>query len=337
MPDAAEPGRPPLTAFSDLVPLEWRDPAVYAEVIVEIYSSGAAYGSVAQALAESARALIRAIDSHPVTWNFIRFTAEQPVPSVSAFSLYSDGERHIEAHWGPEAVIPIGDYVVFASPLQRLNGGGTLQADATRALGAARGALMALAGHTAAEQLVFRAMPSIEKLDHLTQTAGLTENYASAEDFTYCTPESVAQLAARLATHIDPVRRRRFLTALTFIGRAGAEMDATVRFSHLWIAVEVAAGGYGKVEGMVSKLTKSEAVRGKLAEIKEARRQLFHEGRRYTLSQDQERLMCAAVVAQLFLWFGVVDAKLSEVIESLGATCETGLGLDFDSMIISPR
>jgi hypothetical protein len=330
MTDQSPPAeRRPINAFSDLIPPEWRDPADYAAVILEFYSSGIALESPVRKLTEYARSVVRSVCSHPVTWHYLRFTQDQPVSSLTARSVYSEGERSIIAHYG-EDVIPVGDYIVFASPVLRAENGGTAEAEPTHALRAARGALMALGGHMAAEQLILRTMPSTEKLDHMTRTAGPFENYEPPEMFAYCGPESIAQLGAKMAIHMDPEHRQRLSTALAFVGRAATEMDSTVRFSHLWIALEVAAGGYGKLNVMFQKIATEEGARTKLADIKGARDQLFHHGRRYSLSQDQERLMCAAIIAQLLSWFGVKDEKLSAVIDELGKSGASGLVLDDD-------
>ncbi len=137
----------------------------------------------------------------------------------------------------------------------------------------------------------------------------------------------MAALGQKMAVHLPPDRRRRMSTALTFIGRAAAEMDATVRFSHLWIAVEVAAGGFGRVEGMFDRIAADQAPRAKLKEIKDARVELFHQGRRYALSQDQERLMCAAIIAELLSWYGLQDDLMRAAVQELGASGASGIPL----------
>jgi hypothetical protein len=86
----------------------------------------------------------------------------------------------------------------------------------------------------------------------------------------------------------------------------------------LWIALEVVAGGFGKVAQLSERLIGSDAATPMLEDIKEARRKLFHEGRRYALSQDQERLICALIIAAPLNWFGISDKDLVRAIDELG-------------------
>jgi hypothetical protein len=316
----------PIAGFSDFVPPEWINPSVYAKVIIEFYSSGLGRLSLGRELSESARNVVSAITPHPITWAFAIFSLDIPFPSMIMYSTYKDQDRYIEGRLA-NGVIPAGDYVVLTSPVRHGEDGQTIEGEATNALSVARGALVALAGHMAAEQLILRTSPTIDKLDHITGTAGITESYMPPDAFAFCEPQNIVELGLRMATHMHLEHRRRFATALSFIGRAAAEMDATVRFSHLWIALEVAAGGSGQIRRLFNKITQAEEVGHKLDEIKEARRQLFHEGRRYALSQDQERLICAAVMTQFFSWFGISDKKLSETILTLGASGRSGFSL----------
>jgi hypothetical protein len=309
--------------LSDFVPEAWVDPVAYASVILDFYSSALGRGSKARELSEDAHALVSALCAHPVTFGHVRFGQEVPVISLTAYSVYSDGERSIEARSGKEA-IPVGDYVLIASPVRRNEKGDTVEGEARHALSIARGVLVSLCGHMAAEQLILSTRPAIEALDNMVRTAGLSENYEPPDIFAFCQPDTVAELGRRMALHIDVERRRRYSTALSFIGRAAAEMDATVRFSHLWIALEVIAGGSG-VELMLDSVANSGGARSKLAEIKEARRQLFHYGRRYFLSQDQERLICAAVIWQMLSWYNLKDESLTAAVEQLGRDGQSGL------------
>ncbi|MDB5498843.1 MAG: hypothetical protein JWP28_2874 [Phenylobacterium sp.] len=327
MSDAAPPReKKQITKLSDLVPVEWIDPTRHGGIIMDFYSSALARGSPGQELVDSARGLAASICPHPLVWHFMRFEQEQPVTSSVTYSIYSEGSRTLDLRLN-KGVIPVGDYVVFVTPVRLTEEGGTADGEANHALNVARGVLTALAGHSAAQQLVLRTSPRIDKLDFMTQSAGIFENFAPPEAFAFCLPDTIATLSRKAATHAHPERQRRFATALSFVGRAAAEMDATVRFSHLWIALEVSAGGFGKVDALVKRMVQADGAVRMLKEIKEARRQLFHEGRRYALSQDEERLICAVVIATPLFWYGVTDERLSAAIGEIGRLGKSGIAL----------
>jgi hypothetical protein len=205
----------------------------------------------------------------------------------------------------------------FFSPALKSTGGGIAESAAKAAIRVARGALLLFGGHTMADQRLFGATLKLTDPPQPALSTPVVENYAFPNKFLFCSAESVELVSRRICHNPSPENRRRISLALTFLERASSEMDVTVRFTSMWIAMEVVAGGYGKIEKLIEQTTGDSKVRSHLKEIKVARDQLFHHGQRYTLSQEQEKLICAVIAAKIFRDHGVSDRVTQSYLHGL--------------------
>ncbi len=298
-----------MNSWTDILPSEWLESANFGDIVLEGYASSLSSGSKARTVALEAKELLQNVSSHPVTFSFVSFDEPNNIGDGNVSITYLDGQRIVDFQLG-ERKIPKGDYVVIGSPELRIHDGGANAGIATNALNAARGLLMSLAGHTAAEQLAFTFRLNKSTNDRLSYTSRIIENFRPSDEFLFCTMESIRELAKRTGTHLTPDHRRRFETSLIFLGRAAGEMDATVRFTHMWIALEVVAGGYGKIDALLTRVSSGALLKQKLKQIKSARDGLFHHGRRFGLAEGQERLICAAILSEFLHHYRVVDPAL---------------------------
>jgi hypothetical protein len=313
-----------LKGWRDILPLDWVEEGKYSDLIVEGYSSS--LRPAQQEVLLAAKGVIKKICEHRLGICFVHFSDSNNLQSGQLLSLYQDGNRLIQFNI-EERKIPPGDYVLLFSPALKLSYG-TQEGIARNALAVGRGLLMMLAGHTAAEQLVFTFRIPIDAPDKIGFASPATENFLLADQFSFCSVESVRLLSDRILHHLPSEIQRRFETALIFLSRATSEMDATVRFTSFWIALEVVAGGYGQVIRLTERISNSASLRAKLNEIKDARDGLFHYGRRYALSQAQERIICALILGELFLRYEIADPKLAECLSSLSTQQISGMKID---------
>lgn len=304
-----------INSFFELVPKSWSENEKYAAVILEGYSSSIWDDSEARTLALSSSKIADLVSKHPIIFRFMQIKSKNELLSSSFKSLYRNGQRTINFSPKMEELEP-GSYVVFLSPVAKVEGG-TADGLAREAVGLARGLLFMMEGHTVADQRMFGMTLQLGTVQQAAINSPTFENFLLPEEFSYSTSETVKLVSERLRHNNSREFKNRLAIALTFLGRAASEMDATVRFTNMWIALEVVAGGYGQIEKLITDITSDEGARQKLREIKGARDRLFHHGGRYALSQAQEQLICIAIAAELFRIHNVTDPKLQTHLKRL--------------------
>lgn len=307
-----------INSWAALVPPSWAYGDAYSKALIIAYSSSLTFPSSMQALVCGAKGFLDSISQHPVEIAILQNHESAKFFSASAKSNYKNGSRQIDVKVTEEEITE-GGYVCFLSPTLRV-GVGFNEGIARNAIELARGMFFMLAGHTAADQKAFEASVDLTKPDRLSASSDIVETFAMPDMFCFSALESMAQLSERVQFNHAGEFRQRVSVALTFLGRATSEMDSTIRFSSMWIALEVVAGGYGKVEKLLSTLAGSNDVKKQLGEIKRARDNLFHHGQRYNLSQEQERLICAAIASEIFRVHGINDGKLQSYFKSAFAS-----------------
>jgi hypothetical protein len=321
--DSAQAGLQAIGSWNALVPQEWRKLEYAAEAIIEVYSSALGRGSAEQLLASSALQALKQSEPRPLAYEFIKLEKECQVPSGSMMSCYRAGQRQLFFKV-EQATVPPGDYLVLISLTNALPDGGTGEGPSRDLIARARGLLLGVLGHTATDQKVASFRVDIQQDDRTSYSSPAVENYEPASKFRNCSPESLQLLSERFP-HLSSELQGRLNLALTLLGSAASEMDGSVRFTNMWIALETAAGGYGKVLKVMQTLCGPAASHRAFEPIKTARDNLFHHGKRYYLSQDQEKFLCAAVVAITFSSANISDPGLKSYL----STADPSVGINW--------
>ena len=197
----------------------------------------------------------------------VTLSERNTISDPSFYSLYDNGvEEVFTRYWRKK--LPTGDFVVLMAPVRRQEDGGTRDGDAQVAVAVARGVLMAFAGHSAADQLVFRQMPTFGSLDHTTRSTGPIEVFASPDQFAFVRPESLSVLMNRLSHHISPEHRRRYVAAFTFLGRATAKWTQPYVSAICGLRLRWSLAVMARSRRWLEELTSTDGPRRKLREIK---------------------------------------------------------------------
>lgn len=260
-------------------------------------------------LVQSAEALVTF--DQPYRVGLIRDLSGLKVLSYANHVVFSGGVRKLHAALDRNEV-PHGDYVLVASPIDLAPNGENLARERVRAI---RGALVALFGHTAAEEA---AATLILNANGTTSVISPTfETFLNASSFEFVSKEWLERLSARRAFLPDVVSRRLNL-ALGFIERSAGIVDPIARFSNTWIALEIAASG--KPDRLIKAITPDGRKSGLLGELDIARNDLFHRGVTPRMSADAERALILAVLADALMRVGVdklsLQNKLLEIEKS---------------------
>lgn len=233
--------------------------------------------------------------------------------------------------------VPEGDYLLISAPIDRKAGG---EAAAREAVSAARGLIVSLFGHTAADQ---RTCEFFLKSDgHLAYASAAQENHLSLSHFRFLPSEWTKLLAERFR-YLDQDTQQRFRLTIRYLDRAAGEVDPTVRFSNTWIALEIAASG--SPDSLIKKITADGQKSGTLGQLDLARNALFHRGQAPHISQNAERVLYLAALSDVLFRVGVEPQAVAALVAQIesrpdsetvisGAVSEliavdlTGLGFD---------
>ncbi|MDX2274056.1 MAG: hypothetical protein NW206_01285 [Hyphomonadaceae bacterium] len=286
--------------LADLAPPEWKDSASgfnYARF--RFFPSGIAVDSAEVEVLKSLFPLLGLISTHPVRFTLVKTDDGTKFRAVSTQICHRDGQRHVLTEFG-EKEIPSGAYLVVFSPVPILPDSRSNDGKAEQAISVCRGLATAALGHTAAEKAIYTCDSYLREV-RTTISADTIENFISVERYCYLDTETLRDISTAMRTHLKPDVRERFETALMLLGSATAVIDSTIRLMHTWIALEVASGSRGKAEEAVKLTTSGDGT--PYQRIKDARDDLFHRGKRPTLSSSDERIVHAALINVLLGYY----------------------------------
>lgn len=293
--------------FFDLVPSAWFDDGAYANVKVVLFASSVA-GNVELASAYAALTkCAQAIERHPVSITGIILEGADPIPSVTYSVTYPNGGRTCNAEIN-SITPPPGGYFLVASPHLKA-GDGVNEGDAERAIAVARAFLALTFGHTSVEErtIIFVLETDQQKI---SAASPVLEMHLAAQDFRFLPDQILYQLADR-SEYLSTLAKERIALAMTFASRAVNELDQVIRFSHLWMALEVSTGG--KPARSLKRLQGSQTLTGVLKALEATRNELFHKGIRRQIPQMVERIMFLAIAAEFLSLTGATDSEIHDL------------------------
>ena len=205
--------------------------------------------------------------------------------------------------------VPEGDYLLISAPIAGGTGG---EAAAREAVSAARGLIVSLFGHTAADQRTCEFF--LKSNGHLAYASAVQENHLSLSRFRFLPSEWTTSLVERFQ-YLDKDTQQRFRLAVRYLDRAAGEVDPTVRFSNTWIALEIASSG--SPDSLIKKITVDGQKSGTLGQLDLARNALFHRGQAPNISQNAERVLYLAALSDVLFRVGIEPQAVAALVAEI--------------------
>lgn len=236
---------------------------------------------------------------------------EQDVEQVEAQWVYLDDDARLMGE-AKKVHIHNGNYLLLLVPMF-LDDQQSDESEVVRRAEWARGLLTSVFGHTAMQTNVFNQRYSTKNSDVVEFASPILQTNLQPSEWYVFGAESFDALGPAIGSEIDRDLRRRIETALQFIGRAASDIDPVIRFSHIWIALEIVAGGHAAAKNFLNSLPN---FRGEAKKLIDMRNALFHHGVRSHQIQLEEKLLTACVLAMIFQNFGIADPAFDDFVSS---------------------
>ena len=190
-------------------------------------------------------------------------------------------------------VLQPGDYVCILSPVPKKADGGMSEGSPRHAIQALAGFMTACVGDgVAPDRVIELDLLQPDKVSFVSPVLRMFE----LPRLDYLDANGLADLVVRMKQHVSPDFKKKMETALGFLGAASETLDATIRFTCLWIALEVSAGTKGKALAALNAAS-GNRLKEQCKRLKDQRDQLHHKGERYQLSPHEETLIRAAILS----------------------------------------
>lgn len=296
------------TSFVSIIPADWRAHQQYNRAILRGYTSSISHSDFLVQHATSAIDMLSDIVTGPLFVTFGSIDRDRLIFSIDMNEYFRNGQRFVNIRQNDKTVSS-GDYVFIASAYTE-SGEGVDEGFVLRKFDMVRGMLTALLGHTAMGSLVFEQRYNLDESDSVSYVSPTIENHLS--------PQVVFEQNSFAHKVVDVVGAnseiaRRFELSLSFIGRASNELDHVVRFSHAWIALEIACGGHAAAKNYLNGLDGFASEAKRFADM---RNDLFHHGKRPVFDQIDERFLHACVIAKNLQGIGVTDPAFAQLVKA---------------------
>jgi len=296
------------TSFFSLIPQEWIDDRSFNTAVVRCYASAIADDP---GLADIAATALRSFQAM-IPGRSLAFLGtikeDQQVLSFEMRPAFRDGTVHLSVGQKTVSVLA-GGYVFLVSPLS-VSDDRTDEDLINRRTDFIRGLLTGIFGHMAMLKLVFEHRYELGSPDKVSCVSTSFENHISPANWIAFSNNELIYAGVSVAAGESEFRDRLELS-LSFIGRAANELDHVIRFSHIWIALEIAAGGHAAAKNFLNGLHNFAHEAKRFADIRNG---LFHHGRRPVFDQNDERLLCTCVIARNLQNFGIQHASFSQLV-----------------------
>lgn len=296
------------TSYFSVIPQDWIDDGSIKTVVVRCYASVLADDPK---LADYATQVLRSFQTiipGKSSTLFAKTENDEPVLSFEMTMAFRDGQVVVSAVQ-KAALVLAGGYIFLISPLS-VDGGHTDESLVNRRADYTRGLLTVVFGHMAMLKPVFEHRYELHSPDKVSYVTPVVENHIPpASWFTFSNDTLINANEAVAAGDSEFIDRLEL--SLSFIGRAANELDQVVRFSHVWIALEIAAGGHAAAKNFLNGI---EGFAHEAKRFADLRNSLFHHGKRFLFDQHDERLLCACVLACNLQNFGIIDAGFSAMV-----------------------
>ena len=297
------------TSYYSLIPQDWISDGSFNTVVLRCYSSSVS-GST-----DHSEFIYEALDAlKPIlAGRFYVACAKTEMAethiSAKAHLMFHDGNPIMHTELGQTTLKP-GEYIFLLLPLE-VQGGAQNEEYIIRRTEFTRGIFTALFGHTGMLELMFEQRYELDKPDQVSSVSPVVENHILPDHWRAFNKESLMTLKEN-AINLEHDLKNRFESSLSFIGRTVNELDSVIRFSHIWIALEIAGGGNKGAKDFLNGLHDNFAHEAK--RFIDMRNALFHHGQRPAFDQADERFLCACVMALNLKNVGIADPKFAALV-----------------------